>query len=124
MIIKSLALAGAGLLVLVTAIPASAQTDYSGLCVAVGVEIGLRADSAQEELDSAVDVAGEDVSATEAAEIDSWQELLDNLQTISASMDVLYDAEATPPSAPEMEVVSEENIEALIDAAKECIDAA
>ncbi|EGF89556.1 hypothetical protein ABI_39730 [Asticcacaulis biprosthecium C19] len=126
MIMKTLALSGALALAICagSATSALAQTDYSGLCVAVGVEIGLRGEAAQEALDQAVDAAGSDVSDADQAEIDALQELLDNLETISASMDVLYDAEATPPTGPEMDTVGEAGIEELLDAANECVDAA
>lgn len=123
--IKSRIFVSACALALAALAPAAmAQTDYSSLCLAIGVEIGDRSDAAQVELDVAVDEAGDEVSDDDKALIDSLQELLDNLQTVSASMDVLYDYEATPPSDAEMEVVSEIGIEDLLDAASECIDAA
>ena len=106
---------------LAAALPAQAQDDHHGQCVAIGVELGDRSAAAQEELDKLNDLDGE-LTADQQAEVDELQELLDNLDTISASMAVLYDAEATPPSEDELETVHGAEIEDLLDAAKECID--
>ncbi len=101
---------------------AAQESDHHSQCVAIGVEIGTRADDAQTKLDDLQDDAGDDISADDKVQIDDLKGLLDNLHTISDSMTVLYDAEKTPPTEDEMETVNGADINDLLDAANECIN--